>query len=65
MPEWVRRPKTRPQCPYGGLSRSPMNELLIPKRENNPPLRSRAEASNHLRETQDLAEVFVVKHLPL
>jgi hypothetical protein len=42
MPEFIRLPKPGLLCPYTGLSRSKMNELILPNPHNNfkPPVRS-------------------------
>jgi hypothetical protein len=41
-PETIRLPKTGTTCPWTGLSRSAMNQLVLPCRQNNfrPPVRS-------------------------
>jgi len=41
-PEWIRLPKPSTLCPYTGLTRSKMNELILPCRANDfrPPVRS-------------------------
>ena len=41
-PEWIRLPKTGNLCPLTGLTRSKMNELILPcaANENKPPVRS-------------------------
>ena len=41
-PEWIRLPKPKARCTYTGLSRSTMNELVIPSEANSylPPVRS-------------------------
>jgi hypothetical protein len=41
-PEFLRLPKPGTQCPYTGLSRSAINELILPTPRNNfkPPVRS-------------------------
>ena len=30
LPVWIRLPKSGEQCPYTGLSRSALNELILP-----------------------------------
>lgn len=41
-PEWIRLPKPGERCIYTGLSRSTLNELVIPAEVNDylPPVRS-------------------------
>ena len=41
-PEWLRLPSPKERCPYTGLSRSTMSELVVPSEANhhNPPVRS-------------------------
>lgn len=40
-PEFVRLPKAGLRCPFTGLSRSALNELILPSAEQpNPPVRS-------------------------
>lgn len=41
-PEFLRLPKTGTLCPFSGLTRSKMNELVLPclQNENKPPVRS-------------------------
>ena len=41
-PEFIRLPKPATLCPYTGLSRSKMNELVLPSELNNfkPPVKS-------------------------
>ena len=41
-PEWIRLPKTGTLCPYSGLSRSKLNELVLPCPANDfkPPVKS-------------------------
>lgn len=41
-PEFVRLPKPKTNCPYTGLSRSKLNQLILPTIENNmlPPVKS-------------------------
>ena len=41
-PEFIRLPKPGTPCPWTGLSRSKMNQLILPCRENgnNPPVKS-------------------------
>lgn len=41
-PLYLRLPKAGRRCPYTGLSRSTINELILPTAENNfkPPVRS-------------------------
>jgi hypothetical protein len=41
-PEFIRLPKPGARCPYTGLSRGKMNQLVLPCRENGykPPVRS-------------------------
>lgn len=41
-PEFIRLPKPSKLCPYTGLSRSKMNELVLPSEQNNckPPVAS-------------------------
>lgn len=33
-PEWIRLPRKGHRCPYSGLSRSSLNELILPNKEN-------------------------------
>jgi hypothetical protein len=33
-PEWLRLPKPGTQCPWTGLSRSKLNELILPNEHN-------------------------------
>ena len=42
-PEFVRLPKSGTRCPYTGLSRSKMNQLVLPCKENDfkPPVESK------------------------
>ena len=42
IPEFIRLPKPCARCPYTGLSRSGMNNLVLPTKANNfrPPVRS-------------------------
>ncbi len=42
IPEFIRLPKPGQQCPWTGLSRSKMNELVLPCATNgwNPPVKS-------------------------
>jgi hypothetical protein len=42
-PEFVRLPKGGTRCPYTGLSRSKMNQLVLPCKENDykPPVESK------------------------
>ena len=42
-PEFVRLPKSGTRCPYTGLSRSKMNQLVLPCKENDfkPPVQSK------------------------
>lgn len=41
-PEFIRLPKSGSRCPWSGLSRSKLNELILPSPDNNhsPPVRS-------------------------
>ena len=41
-PEFIRLPKPGAQCPWTGLSRGKLNQLVLPCKENgfNPPVRS-------------------------
>ena len=41
-PEWLRLPRSRSKCPYSGLSRSTLNQLVLPCPANDgkPPVRS-------------------------
>jgi hypothetical protein len=41
-PEWIRLPRTNQRCPYTGLSRSGLNELILASKANDfkPPVRS-------------------------
>ena len=34
-PEWIRLPKTGTLCPWTGLSRSKLNELILPNEHND------------------------------
>jgi hypothetical protein len=36
-PEFTRLPKAGQQCPYTGLTRSVLNDLILPTRENPKP----------------------------
>ena len=42
-PEFVRLPKSGTRCPYTGLSRSKLNQLVLPCKENDfkPPVESK------------------------
>jgi len=42
QPEWIRLPKSGRLCPHSALSRSKINELILPSALNNyrPPVRS-------------------------
>ena len=42
-PEFIRLPKSGSRCPYTGLSRSKMNQLVLPCKENDykPPVESK------------------------
>ena len=42
-PEFARLPKSGTRCPYTGLSRSKMNQLVLPCKENDfkPPVESK------------------------
>lgn len=42
-PEWLRLPKTGQRCPFTGLSRSSLNELILATKENEgkPPVASK------------------------
>ena len=42
-PEFIRLPKSGNRCPYTGLSRSKMNQLVLPCKENDfkPPVESK------------------------
>ena len=42
LPEWIRLPKPGHLCPWTGLSRSKLNELILPCAANGgkPPVRS-------------------------
>ena len=42
-PEFIRLPKSGTRCPYTGLSRSKMNQLVLPCKENDfkPPVESK------------------------
>ena len=44
-PEFVRLPKGGTRCPYTGLSRSKMNQLVLPCKENDfkPPVESKSD----------------------
>ena len=44
-PEFVRLPKSGNRCPYTGLSRSKMNQLVLPCKENGykPPVESKSD----------------------
>jgi len=41
-PRWIRLPKAGGTCPHSGLSRSGLNQLILPYPDNNhsPPVRS-------------------------
>lgn len=41
-PEWLRLPKSGERCAHSGLSRSALNELILPSSANNydPPVKS-------------------------
>jgi hypothetical protein len=41
-PEWLRLPKSPALCPYSGLTRSKLNEMVLPCKANNfcPPVQS-------------------------
>lgn len=42
-PDYIRLPKNNEKCPYCGLSRTTLNELVLPRADNNftPPVKSR------------------------
>ena len=42
QPDWIRLPKTGQRCPYSNLSRSTLNNLILPCKanKNRPPVRS-------------------------
>ena len=42
-PEFIRLPKSGTRCPYTGLSRSKLNQLVLPCKENDfkPPVESK------------------------
>ena len=42
QPEFIRLPKQRMHCPYTGLSRTTLNELILPMKCNSykPPVKS-------------------------
>jgi hypothetical protein len=42
LPEWIRLPKGGSSCPWTGLSRSKLNELVLPCESNRfkPPVKS-------------------------
>jgi len=41
LPIWIRLPKSGEQCPYTGLSRSALNELILPSLlQPQPPVAS-------------------------
>ena len=44
-PGFVRLPKSGARCPYTGLSRSKMNQLVLPCKENDfkPPVESKSD----------------------
>ena len=44
-PEFVRLPKSGTRCPYTGLSRSKMNQLVLSCKENDfkPPVESKSD----------------------
>ena len=44
-PEFARLPKGGTRCPYTGLSRSKMNQLVLPCKENDfkPPVESKSD----------------------
>jgi len=46
-PEFVRLPKSGTRCPYTGLSRSKLNQLVLPCKENDykPPVESKSVRS--------------------
>ena len=46
-PEFVRLPKSGSRCPHTGLSRSKMNQLVLPCKENDfkPPVESKSVRS--------------------
>ena len=43
-PEFIRLPKSGTRCPHTGLSRSKLNQLVLPCKENDykPPVESKA-----------------------
>jgi len=48
-PEFIRLPKPGQRCPYTGLSRSSLNELILPCSANDfrPPVRSVVQKKRH------------------
>ena len=44
-PEFIRLPKSGTRCPHTGLSRSKMNQLVLPCKENDykPPVESKCD----------------------
>lgn len=48
-PEFIRLPKTGSLCPYTGLSRTSLNELILPneKNNNNPQVQSFSLKKKH------------------
>jgi hypothetical protein len=44
-PEFIRLPKSGTRCPHTGLSRSKMNQLVLPCKENDfkPPVESKSD----------------------
>jgi hypothetical protein len=48
-PEWIRLPRPREKCPYSGLTRSVMNELISPNKANGykAPVRSVSLRKRH------------------
>lgn len=65
-PQFIRLPRSGERCPHSGLSRSKMNELILPSaaNNNNPPVRSIVQKKRHaVRGIRLISYASLIDHL--
>lgn len=57
LPIWIRLPRSGERCIYTGLSRSALNELILPSEQNQKPL----VASISLKKAHEVRGIRLIK----
>jgi hypothetical protein len=61
FPVWIRLPKAGSQCPFSGLSRSALNELILPSQDYPVP----RVASRSLKKPHEVRGIRIIKLVSL